>query len=168
MSTNSMFMYYNPRGYATSAEPVAEVTHCKPDNYSANHRIRWLTEQAFPVGTKLFAASVAQEPVARLHITPTDTYPDIEIEVLDGSTLQPSMSPVLVYAAPVAAQPTDQDFKGLLAAIRYELGLVGTDGETILSIGARRTLRWADAQISKALDSDTDAAIPKGFDTYES
>ena len=70
-----------------------------------------------------------------------------------------------VYAAMLNAAPTppaveqsnDQDFKGLLAAIRYELGLVGTDGETILSIGARRTLRWADAQISQALDSDIDA-----------
>lgn len=45
-------------------------------------------------------AQQAQEPVARLHITETDTYPDIEVEVLNGTTLQPGMSPVNIYTTP--------------------------------------------------------------------
>lgn len=47
---------------------------------------------------------IGVEPVARLHITETDTYPDVSVEVLDGTTLQPSMSPVLVYSIPQATQ----------------------------------------------------------------
>jgi len=38
-----------------------------------------------------------KKPVARLHITSTDTYPDIEVEVMDGAALQPQDSPVDVY-----------------------------------------------------------------------
>lgn len=45
-------------------------------------------------------AEPAVEPCARLHITATDTYPDVEVEVLNGELLQPEMSPVSVYAAP--------------------------------------------------------------------
>ena len=52
------------------------------------------------------------EPVARLHISETDTYPDIEVEVLNGATLQPSMSPVNVYTRPQAREPlTDEQIE---------------------------------------------------------
>lgn len=36
-------------------------------------------------------------PVARLHVKATDSYPSVDVEVLDGAQLQPSMSPVDVY-----------------------------------------------------------------------
>ena len=39
------------------------------------------------------------QPVALAHICSTDTYPDIKLEVLDGSLLQPEHSPVPLYAA---------------------------------------------------------------------
>lgn len=44
---------------------------------------------------------MAVKPAALAHITETDTYPDIEVEVLDGEFLQPSMSPVSLYTKPV-------------------------------------------------------------------
>lgn len=55
---------------AQPAAPVAEVTHCRPDNYSANHRIKWLTQEELPVGTRLYTGPVVQpaagaEPVNR-------------------------------------------------------------------------------------------------------
>lgn len=39
----------------------------------------------------------APTPVARLHIRQTDTYPDIDVQVLNGAALQPEASPVDVY-----------------------------------------------------------------------
>jgi hypothetical protein len=59
------------------------------------------------------------KPVARLHITSTDTYPDIEVEVLDGSTLQPEMSPVNIYTAPPASRtvPSDAEILQVFADI---------------------------------------------------
>jgi len=49
---------------------------------------------------------LAGEPVARLHVTETDTYPDIDVEVINGTWLQPKMSPISVYVAtPPAQQP---------------------------------------------------------------
>lgn len=53
--------YLEQAGAAQGEDPVAEVTHSKPDNYSANHRIKWLTKDALPVGTKL---CVCQQPPA--------------------------------------------------------------------------------------------------------
>ena len=50
-----------------------------------------------------------QEPVARLHITETDDYPDIEVEVLNGASLQPSMSPVNVYTTPPQPKEPEQE-----------------------------------------------------------
>gem|GEM_PF-5961034 len=53
------------------------------------------------------APAVSGEVVARLHVTATDTYPDVDIEVLNGTNLQPSMSPIDVYlAAPQQAIPS--------------------------------------------------------------
>lgn len=65
-------------------------------------QLRWKAITAI----KEALAQPEQEPVARLHITETDTYPDVDVEVLDGATLQPSMSPVNVYTTqPYAATP---------------------------------------------------------------
>lgn len=50
------------------------------------------------------------KPVAVAHITETDTYPDITIGVLDGEHLQPSMSPVKLYAKPVGWPITHKDW----------------------------------------------------------
>jgi len=47
------------------------------------------------------------EACATLHITSTDTYPDIEVEVHNGAMLQPSMSPVRVYTTPQPAEPNE-------------------------------------------------------------
>lgn len=52
-----------------------------------------------------------QEAVASLHITTTDDSLDIDVEVHNGATLQPSMSPIKVYTDPVAS---NADLKGLL------------------------------------------------------
>lgn len=69
------------------------------------------------------------EPVARLHITETDTYPDIEVEVLDGIHLQPGMSPIPVYVAAPAAQQYEagdmasaaaQGFRGGVASVTQQ------------------------------------------------
>jgi len=46
----------------------------------------------------------AVEPVARLHITATDEWPDIRVQVLNGADLQPEMSPIDVYTHP-ASEP---------------------------------------------------------------
>jgi|GEM_PF-6370624 len=35
-------------------EAVAEVVSCRPDNYSSNHRIRWLTQDVLRSGTKFY------------------------------------------------------------------------------------------------------------------
>lgn len=44
--------------------------------------------------------------VAMLHITETDTYPDVEVEVLDGTNFQPSMSPIKIYLMEELDSPT--------------------------------------------------------------
>ncbi len=65
-------------------------------------------------GSRLFELKAqAQEPVARLHITETDEWPDIRVEVLNGEYLQPSMSPVSVFVGPKpeAQQPSTEDAK---------------------------------------------------------
>ncbi|WP_156350274.1 hypothetical protein [Achromobacter sp. 2789STDY5608633] len=41
---------------------------------------------------------------ARIHVRSTDTYPELSVEVVDGSHLQPSDSPIHVYALPPAKQ----------------------------------------------------------------
>ena len=43
------------------------------------------------------AARAEFQEAGRLHVTPTDTYPDIRAEVTDGENLQPAMSPVTFY-----------------------------------------------------------------------
>jgi hypothetical protein len=70
----------------------------------------WATAFAWKVwqDTRAAARATPQQavpaPVARLHITETDEWPDIRVEVLNGENLQPSMSPVDVYAAPQPSQ----------------------------------------------------------------
>ena len=64
-----------------------------------------------------------QEPVARLHVYETDTYPDIEVEVMNGATLQPSMSPINVYTTP---PETQRQWVGLTEAEATEIW-EGTD-----------------------------------------
>ena len=94
-----------PVQYAASAEPVYAFRRKGQDEFVTCGPERFAELQAKPrlFETRIFyTAPVAQEPCARLHITSTDTYPDIDIEVLDGSLLQPSMSPVNVYAARAA------------------------------------------------------------------
>ena len=39
-----------------------------------------------------------QEPAVLLHVRATDTYPHIDFQVMDGEKLQPSMTPIPVYA----------------------------------------------------------------------
>jgi hypothetical protein len=60
---------------------------------------------------------LAQEPVARLHITETDDWPEIKVEVLNGELLQPSMSPVSVFVTPHTAE-VDQLLEQIKAALR--------------------------------------------------
>lgn len=38
-----------------------------------------------------------EHPAVRLHITKTDTHPNVEVEILDGTHLQPDNSPVDLY-----------------------------------------------------------------------
>lgn len=70
----------------------------KPDVFAASYELAALR------ATTPATAGAREEPVALAHIRETDTYPLISIEVLDGTCLQPSMSPVKLYAAP-PAQP---------------------------------------------------------------
>lgn len=49
-----------------------------------------------------FADQVSASPIARAHITAEDDGPYVRLEVLDGELLQPSMSPVDLYARPAA------------------------------------------------------------------
>lgn len=72
------------------------------------------------------------EPVARLHITETDTYPDIEVEVLDGIHLQPGMSPIPVYVAAPAAQQYEAGDMASAAAQGFRGGVASvTQGEPV-------------------------------------
>lgn len=64
------------------------------------------------------------KPVARLHITATDTYPDIEVEVMDGTYLQPSMSPVDVY---LTARPADGVAVPQLVIAWYDVHRLASD-----------------------------------------
>lgn len=64
-------------------------------------------EQAEP----LKAAPIAAQPVARAHISMEDDGLRAELEVLNGAALQPEMSPVDLYVAPVAAQAQTVDDK---------------------------------------------------------
>lgn len=59
-----------------------------------------LAEIAFAAGMHALASQPSGEPCAKLHITGTDTYPEITVQVLNGKYLQPSMSPVNVYVVP--------------------------------------------------------------------
>jgi hypothetical protein len=66
---------------------------------------------------------------ARIHVSATDTYPELSIEVVDGSHLQPCDSPINVYALPPARRLAfhaykDQPFLGKPAAWL----LTGADG----------------------------------------
>lgn len=71
-------------------------------------------------------ARVVGEPVARLHITATDTYPDVDVEVLDGTHLQPNMSPVSVYLTPQEAQALPENeteaMHDAVMAVLYKTG----------------------------------------------
>lgn len=49
-------------------------------------------------------AAGGEAPIARAHVTMEDDGPYVDLEVLDGARLQPGMSPVLLYAAPVPAR----------------------------------------------------------------
>lgn len=49
-------------------------------------------------------AEAVTAPCVRLHITETDEWPDIKVEVLDGTNLQPSMSPVELFTTPPKIQ----------------------------------------------------------------
>jgi hypothetical protein len=84
---------------AEKQDPVAKIFPCYTPS---GKRVALNTEyQHLPIGTDLYTTpQPQQEPVARLHVTETDTYPDIEVEVLNGATLQPSMSPINIYTTP--------------------------------------------------------------------
>lgn len=77
------------------------------------------------IAIKQALAAPVQEPVARLHVTESDTYPDIEVEVLNGATLQPSMSPIAVYttppnvAAPLVQEPVAWRYTDARGHYRY-------------------------------------------------
>lgn len=91
------------------------------DTYLDRHnKIVTLEERAEAAEAEL-AQIRAQGPVATLHITSTDTYPDIEVEVHNGEALQPSMSPVKVYAAPVAGEAEIERLRKI--AIEAQAGL---------------------------------------------
>lgn len=71
----------------------------------------------------------AQKPIASLHITSTDTYPDIRVEVHDGALLQPSISPVRIYATTETGKTVlgvDQAQSTPSAVGRVEAGENGT------------------------------------------
>ncbi len=63
-----------------------------------------LGAEGYAVRKMILAPTPGAEPVARLHVTPTDTYPDVRVEVLDGSGLQPANSPYDVYLAPITSK----------------------------------------------------------------
>lgn len=71
------------------------------------------------------------EVVARLHVTSTDTYPDIKVEVLNGADLQPSMSPINVYTTPQQPQSVADVLEDTIKIVRKHLtgrtGLVDLD-----------------------------------------
>jgi len=46
-------------------EPVAEVTHVTADNYGHRRRIRWLTDEVIPAGTKLYTTPHQPTEAAR-------------------------------------------------------------------------------------------------------
>lgn len=84
--------------------------------------------------------------VARLHIRSTDTYPDVEVEVLDGTDLQPEHSPVDVYLAPPGAGP-----------VLPEGWRIEREHEDVLALHQRGTAqptRYAKGEVIHSLLSD--------------
>lgn len=49
---------------------------------------------------------------ARIHVTATDSYPELTVEVVDGSHLQPCHSPISVYALPPAKRLVFHERRG--------------------------------------------------------
>lgn len=104
---------------AALAEPVAEVTHCKPDNYSANLRIKWLTQQEFPVGTKLCVAPVAAQPsVPPLNVPAVEAFVDeylgeYELRSDEGS-YKPSETEIFLIMDAINGLLADDEFMALL------------------------------------------------------
>lgn len=85
------------------------VLECEPmaGDEEWREQLHAALQQAFDEGMAVAAQARAalsqRKPIASLHITSTDTYPDIEVEVHEGALLQPSMSPIKVYADPAGA-----------------------------------------------------------------
>lgn len=80
----------------------AEIEKLNEQNDKFKWQVRDTCTRAEAAEAKL-AQIEKQEAVATLHISSTDTYPHIEVEVHNGETLQPSMSPIKVYTAPVTS-----------------------------------------------------------------
>ncbi|RWI35538.1 hypothetical protein [Mesorhizobium sp.] len=96
------------------------LKHCKPQPVPSEldpvalEAARAAKDAMYPLdGTEAaicaYLAKMHRPAVARAHITMENgaPYPDIDLEVLDGASLQPEMSPVLLYASPVPVMVTD-------------------------------------------------------------
>ena len=94
----------------------------------------------------------SQEPVARLHITETDTYPDCVVEVLNGATLQPSMSPINVYAHPPQRTETIQSLQCFHCQVTIE-----TLNEKVMHLMAQRT--WVGLTDEQMLECNMDGDL---------
>lgn len=102
-----------------------------------------------------------QQPVARLHVMATDTYPDVTVEVLDGERLQPKDSPINIYVSPLTAPPCQINCE--------ECGGLGFSGDTT-SDGCFKDVCWCcdgsgsvAAGASPAQPSDWETAMLDGL-----
>ncbi len=98
---------------AQEAEAVAEVTHSKPDNYSSNHRIRWLSKETFPVGTKLYTNST-QVPAAVAGPSDAEIDEFIDLHCWDANGRRAIVRHAIAHWGrranhPGAHQPADED-----------------------------------------------------------
>lgn len=143
------------------------VKRCPKDNgklpASVVHSVEFLFE--FWIKHKAEReAMMKQEPAVLAHIRMEDDGPEIDVEVLDGTNLQPEMSPIKLFAHLLPAQQIPE---GYALADKTELNKIHRDLDSCQKViwlaGGFDPSYCKDAQESlKLIDAMLSASQPKG------